>query len=418
MTIAKTIMVLFLFIILLPACSDEEQDVSFEDGDTTEDGDTSEDGDATEDGDTPMDDDLFANNRVYIPEAPMELTYREAWNFCGSGEFNGVCGWRLPTLLELRSLVQGCPVIELGGDCPAGYEKEVETWGCGPCQDGTEGVCLWDSRLGRSTCPRAFWSSEEYTFASSPYPAYLVDFAAGEITYKSTDRREAFCHMELGGWGYLGDVLCILDETNNECLSPFTPYPSNDRQWTPEGGVLSGSDGLVWTQGQEPSLDASQAQTHCENLTLGGYEDWRLPMIEELRSLAVGCPNLPSASSYAGEDGPPPDHAEPGACCEVADDNCLSISCLSTNNLEKFCACYRTPGWDEGCYLEADIWQGGCDTAFRSASEVGDMSGHHWVLHYGDPDTRTRTGWDGPQIAPVPDDQALSVRCVRGEAGE
>ena len=45
--------------------------------------------------------------------------------------------------------------------------------------------------------------------------------------------------------------------------------------------------GLMWQDDAVGStMDWSTAITTCENLTLGGYSDWRLPNIRELKSIA------------------------------------------------------------------------------------------------------------------------------------
>jgi len=47
-------------------------------------------------------------------------------------------------------------------------------------------------------------------------------------------------------------------------------------------------NGLEWQDNSEAKttkLNWSDAKAHCQNLSLGGYEDWRLPTIQELQSI-------------------------------------------------------------------------------------------------------------------------------------
>jgi hypothetical protein len=50
--------------------------------------------------------------------------------------------------------------------------------------------------------------------------------------------------------------------------------------------VLDSSSGLIWQDDGVPNYDWQGAINYCENLTLGGYEDWRLPNYNELYNLA------------------------------------------------------------------------------------------------------------------------------------
>jgi len=49
--------------------------------------------------------------------------------------------------------------------------------------------------------------------------------------------------------------------------------------------VLDGMNGLVWKKTWANEKDWPQALAYCEALSYGGYDDWKLPNIAELRSL-------------------------------------------------------------------------------------------------------------------------------------
>ncbi len=54
-----------------------------------------------------------------------------------------------------------------------------------------------------------------------------------------------------------------------------------------EGDVVTDTaTGLMWMKSDQGALkNWTDALSHCEDLTLGGYSDWRLPDIKELESL-------------------------------------------------------------------------------------------------------------------------------------
>ena len=58
------------------------------------------------------------------------------------------------------------------------------------------------------------------------------------------------------------------------------------RKFTDNGnGTVSQGTGLMWQQGENKKVNWDSAIAYCENLSLAGYNDWRLPNIEELKSL-------------------------------------------------------------------------------------------------------------------------------------
>jgi hypothetical protein len=149
------------------------------------------------------------------------------------------------------------------------------------------------------------------------------------------------------------------------------------------GGKLDQGTGLCW---QEPPstkwMGWDAAIANCADLDLAGHADWRLPSIDELRSLVRGCAAT-----------------EPAGACGVTDD-CLTASCSSD-------ACYGCPamaGPAGGCY-----WPGGlageCG-GFWSSSQHGGSALLAWGVSFGE-------GF----VYEEDKEQALtSTRCVRDGA--
>jgi len=96
----------------------------------------------------------------------------------------------------------------------------------------------------------------------------------------------------------------------------------------------------------ESSLDWSNALSYCINLTLGNHYDWRMPSIDELRSLIRGCDTTESAGS-----------------CRVSG-GCLS----STDCQDSSCdGCSGNAGPANGCYWP-DKLKGNCGWYWSSST--------------------------------------------------
>ena len=69
--------------------------------------------------------------------------------------------------------------------------------------------------------------------------------------------------------------------------APAAPAAAGERFATVEDGVvLDERTGLQWTsRDHERALPWDEADRHCGELALGGWKDWRLPEVEELRAL-------------------------------------------------------------------------------------------------------------------------------------
>jgi hypothetical protein len=106
-----------------------------------------------------------------------------------------------------------------------------------------------------------YWSST--TFASNPSSAWAVDFGVGLVGYgKKSDGRIQVRAVRGGQDGTLNNFVVNWD-----------------------GTVTDTNTGLVWQQDGSTYNTWEEALSYCENLTLAGYNDWRLPNVNELQSI-------------------------------------------------------------------------------------------------------------------------------------
>jgi len=103
--------------------------------------------------------------------------------------------------------------------------------------------------------------------------------------------------------------------------------------------VLDKHLNLIWTKNDQGFFDYKDAQEHCSKLELDGHREWRLPTIDEWRSIIEGCPGSKS-----------------GGKCMVSD------ICVNRNKCYSFdCKCPELKGPGEyGCYWNDKVWGKEC----------------------------------------------------------
>ena len=122
-----------------------------------------------------------------------------------------------------------------------------------------------------------------------------------------------------------------------------------------DSGDDDDADGGIWTDPatvlmweKSPATDPlywQEAINYCQELRLAGYDDWRLPTIDELRSLIRGC-----------------DRTGRGGDCNVTD-SCTSLECQNE-------ACDGCNGGNsDNCYLEPAL-SGSCDTHWSYSTDT------------------------------------------------
>ncbi|HSA32657.1 MAG TPA: DUF1566 domain-containing protein [bacterium] len=173
--------------------------------------------------------------------------WQGAIDHCADLTYGGYDDWRLPTRKELATLP------DYGR-----YDPAINT------------AVFPDTSTG------LFWSSSPYVSLVSE--AWSVSFSSGMVTDFS---KEVASHAR-----------CV----RGEVLSG-----SVFAEATVAGKVIviDTFTGLIWTKEYSAPLTWQNALNYCESLDYGGSADWRLPNIEESRSLIDDTLKLP-ASSFPG----------------------------------------------------------------------------------------------------------------------
>jgi hypothetical protein len=154
--------------------------------------------------------------------------------------------------------------------------------------------------------------------------------------------------------------------------------------------------GLMWQRHTPDQLYWSKdIPAVCKDALTGGFAHWRLPTIDELRTLIRGCPAT-----------------MPGGACAVSDPDCREAGCAASCK-----GCGDNAGPDEGgFYWEPFVWGGiswDIPVMIWSSSEVSpaapdgpvalpDYGPTRWAVHFATGAVYLNEGSD-----------ALWVRCVR-----
>ncbi len=193
-----------------------------------------------------------------------------------------------------------------------------------------------------------------------------------------------------------GECVCYYENLTDDCGKcelGMTGYPD----CVPATPMWTDPDsGLTWQnppydelfEGEEeglrglPWIDAIE---YCNNLSLEGFSDWRLPSISELRALIRGCPNMETLGS-----------------CGVSD------SCLNDICRESCSECDYNEGPANGCYWP-DEMLGMCvdeeerNLGYWSSSKFADDPAVRWGVYYSD----GNVGYHHQTNIQI-------VRCIRG----
>ena len=173
------------------------------------------------------------------------MSWEEAVEYCENLELGGYDDWRLPTIKELWSLrdfSQGWPWIDTDYFYLVG--------------DGS------DARQQHSWSSNLYLVEDEYQNEQVVgSPAFIVNDWTGHIKAMSGNRFVRAVR---------GDTYGINDFVDNE-----------------DSTITDEATGLMWSQDDSgEGMDWEAALAYAEGSEYAGYDDWRLPSIKELQSIA------------------------------------------------------------------------------------------------------------------------------------
>jgi len=153
------------------------------------------------------------------------------------------------------------------------------------------------------------------------------------------------CEICPGHWNPIQDCdACIGDWTGEDCTEHPDIFldPGTGLMWQ----ILPRDDEMMWQIARE----------HCQMLELSGYSSWRMPTIDELRSIVQSC-----------------HRTVPGGTCGVTDE-CYELSCFVSDSC-RGCPDYSGPD-EDGCYWWPEL-DGSEDvlracSVYWSSTELGD----------------------------------------------
>ncbi len=184
-------------------------------------------------------------------------TWNDANDYCNELSYAGYDDWRLPNYYELVSIVDY-------GD----FNPSIDS----SAFPGTSG---W------------FWSSSSFVAESDK--AWSVSFGNGSV--------------QVGTISVGNSVRCVRNgSTFTVGSGRFVEYGSEQERM-----IKDQATGYVWQKGSGSNMPWKESLSYCENLSLSSHEDWRLPNINELKSLvdvntsnpASGFPGISSVSFWS-----------------------------------------------------------------------------------------------------------------------
>lgn len=150
-------------------------------------------------------------------------------------------------------------------------------------------------------------------------------------------------------------------------VTDMEPYMEPEEENDEPDNII---DGNMWSEISRQHLSWEEAVAYCENLDELGYSDWRLPTVDELRTLIRNCPNHESDGPCTMTDkcltNPGGCDFENCRCCDFAPDGFYNKLGDSNTPLWSSLVCISNPirswiaGFEYGCITTAAMINDKC----------------------------------------------------------
>lgn len=239
------------------------------------------------------------------------MSWDDAVDDCGGYFEGGLSGWHLPTISELRTLIQNCAGTITDGLCGV-------TDNCLSCSSANCDSCSYDSSGGYSKFGESgwFWSSSVPTGYSDH--AWYVDFGTGSVKnfeknaypqfgisvkcVSSKPIKEPPCDPNHCAAVVNSTGVCNIDGktyscgcktgsswNGSQCVVDLANLPEcSSTSATP---CKDSTTGLIWSaklSKLSSTMGWGRAESECGIYFEGGLSgEWRLPTIDELKTLLI-----------------------------------------------------------------------------------------------------------------------------------
>ena len=286
---------------------------------------------------------MWENPMTYTAFGGVEPSHADSVTYCENLVLAGHDDWRLPKIDELRTLVRGISTIEYGGKCPTS-ENCTDQKKCADDEDNSLGFgnsCLGCEALNKEDPSLSYLNLDEDCQLTKTQldnnECYIVKAMHGDpcdgtwsstkntstagavlnafwyLNYKSGIIKSSSDTLQIANW-----VRCVREGTAADVTEEEEEEATNPEDWECKtaadctdgkycdahkcvAGTYTAANGLEWQNGTinetlnkwSPEVERvagwAAAKAYCENLDYAGHDDWRLPDIDELKSLVKGC---------------------------------------------------------------------------------------------------------------------------------